>query len=109
MAIAEVLAVVTGPGQEGVLGVGDMLASRWDGRLTVLLLSNCRSPFSAIQFTQALCGRNWWRKHASALPEIETLCAKSSTAYVQQLSLGTKRQCSAVWKRSWPNMRCTLT
>lgn len=39
MALTEVLAVVTGPEQGGVLGAAEMLAKRWDGRLTVLLVS----------------------------------------------------------------------
>jgi nucleotide-binding universal stress UspA family protein len=44
MAMTEVLAVVTGPGQDGVLGTGEMLASRWGGRLTVLLLEQLPEP-----------------------------------------------------------------
>jgi nucleotide-binding universal stress UspA family protein len=44
MAIAEVLAIVTGPGQDGVLGTSEMLASRWGGRLTVLLLGQLPEP-----------------------------------------------------------------
>jgi nucleotide-binding universal stress UspA family protein len=44
MAMNEVLAVATGPGQDGVLGTGEMLASRWGGRLTVLLLGVLPEP-----------------------------------------------------------------
>lgn len=44
MALTEILAVVTGPGQEGVLGTGELLASRWGGRLTVLLLGQLPEP-----------------------------------------------------------------
>ncbi|MGD9980566.1 MAG: universal stress protein [Hyphomonadaceae bacterium] len=44
MAMTEVLAVVTGPGQDGVLGTGEMLASRWGGRVTVLLLEQLPEP-----------------------------------------------------------------
>jgi nucleotide-binding universal stress UspA family protein len=44
MAMTEVLAIVTGPGQEGVLGAGEMLASRWGGRLIVLLLEQLPEP-----------------------------------------------------------------
>lgn len=44
MALTEILAVVTGPGQDGVLGTGEMLASRWGGRLTMLLLGQLPEP-----------------------------------------------------------------
>lgn len=44
MAMTEVLAVVTGPGHDGVLGAGEMIASRWGGRLTVLLLEQLPEP-----------------------------------------------------------------
>lgn len=44
MALTEVLAVVTGPGQDGVIGTGAMLASRWGGRLIVLLLGQLPEP-----------------------------------------------------------------
>ena len=44
MAPTEILAIVSGPGQEGVLGTGEMLASRWGGRLTVLLLGQLPEP-----------------------------------------------------------------
>jgi hypothetical protein len=44
MALTEILAVVTGPGQDGVLDTGEMLATRWGGRLTVLLLGQLPEP-----------------------------------------------------------------
>lgn len=44
MALTDILAVVTGPGQDGVLGAADMLASRWSGRVTVLFVGQIPEP-----------------------------------------------------------------
>jgi len=83
IAITEVLAVVTGPGQEGVLGVGDMLASRWGGRLTVLLLEQLPEPvlgdpiYSSTLWSQlvAQARERFTRDRNAVRKELDGLCA----------------------------------